>query len=102
MIKYATLTIFRNGTRQTILTADITITTESGDFEAVAQKIFTMAVKVDVTLNLSDTLEASESKEVKISVAPLEPESISEVLQSLSVKISGNETLTTNTVTQPR
>lgn len=102
MIKYATLTIFRNGTRQTILTADITITTESGDFEAVAQKIFTMAGKVDVTLNLSDTLEASESKEVKISVAPLESELISEVLQSLSVKISGNETLTTNAVTQPR
>ena len=50
-----TQTVFRNGTGQKILTADIAITTESDDFEAVAVNPFTTTVKVDVTLNLFDT-----------------------------------------------
>ena len=162
----ATQTVFRNGAGQTILTADVAITTESEDFEAIAGSAFTTTVKVDVKLNLSDrnydgyeysmaimglpewlstegelestdilntgesthsheftltgiptvssdaealnltaavkisgetpALEASGSKEVKISVTSPETEVIPEVLQSISVKISGDETLTAN------
>ena len=159
-----TQTVFRNGAGQTILTADVAITTESEDFEAIVGSAFTTTVKVDVTLNVADSdydgyeysmsitglpewlkaegelestdmlevgesthsheftltgtptvssdaetlnltatvkvsgetpmLEASGSKEVKISVTS--PEHIPEILQSLSVKISGDETLITD------
>lgn len=159
-----TQTVFRNGVGQTILTADVAITTESGDFEAIVGSAFTTTVKVDVTLNVADsdydgyeysmsitglpewlktegelestdileagesthsheftltgtptvssdaetlnltatvkvsgeipTLEASGSKEVKISATLSEPEVIPEVLQSIIVEISGDETLT--------
>ena len=45
---------FKNGTSQTILTADVSITTESEDFEAVAGNPFTTTVKVEVSLNIAD------------------------------------------------
>ncbi len=161
-----TQTAFKNGTGQTILTADVSITTESEDFEAVAGNPFMTTIKVDVALNVADknyngymyemtlaglpewliaegelgsddvleagetqyhheftltgtpptskdtetltltaivrvsgdipTLEASGSKEVNISVSSPESARNSAVLQSMSVKVLGDDTLTTN------
>ena len=161
-----TQTAFKSGTGQTILTADVSITTESEDFEAVAGNPFTTTIKVDVSLNVADknyngyvyemtlaglpewliaegelgsddvlesgetqyhheftltgtpptskdtetltltamvkvsgdipTLEASGSKEVNISVSSPDSERNSAVLQSMSVAILGDDTLTTN------
>ncbi|MBQ7196513.1 MAG: InlB B-repeat-containing protein, partial [Synergistaceae bacterium] len=49
-----TITTFVNGAGDTILSADVAITTESTDFEAVAGIEFSTVVSVDVSLDIAD------------------------------------------------